>query len=115
MTISVNNTPFDVKSANGTSVELQDFSVPAVQAARLKISYSDPKPTKDFVGTSKSEGKFTFRDTTGQVIGILCLKTSIRADVTEVARTAMLHTLAELAGHEKYANTAVRGQVPFQG
>lgn len=115
MTITVNTKAFDVKSSSENSVELQNFAVPAISAERLRLAYSDPKPTKDYVGNGRSEGKFTFRDASGAVTGILSVNASIRADVSEADRVTMLATVAALAGEAKFVSLVKRGQLPFTG
>lgn len=115
MTITVNTKAFDVKSSSETYVELQNFAVPAVMAERLKLSYTDPKPTKDYVGNGRSEVKLTFRNAAGEVVGILSMNTSIRADVAEADRLSFLATLAACGGDAKVQNMVKRGQIPFTG
>lgn len=115
MTITVTAKAFDVKSSSETYVSLQNFAVPAISAEQMKISYSDPKPTKDFVGMGKAEGKVTFRDALGAVTGILSINSSIRADVSETDRTAMLALITALGGDAKFIATVKRGQIPFNG
>jgi len=115
MTITVNTKAFDVKSSSENYVELQNFAVAAIAAERMRLAYTDPKPTKDYVGNGRSEGKLTFRDATGAVTGILSINSSIRADVSETDRTTMLSTLAALAADAKFVALVKRGQIPFNG
>lgn len=115
MTITINTLAFDVKSVSDTTVNLQNFAVPAIGAPTLKVSVSDPKPVKDFVGTSKAEGKLTFRDATGAVIGIYAVTSSVRADVSETDRLAHLSTLGALVAHQSFEDAVVKVRSPING
>lgn len=110
--MTVNAIVFDHKVTNGQAVTLQNFAAAPLVAEQLKISVTDPKPTKDYVGNQRSEGKVTFRDALGAVKGIVSVNTSFRADQTVAEREAMLATGAALAGHASYKDAAAKGKLP---
>lgn len=111
MTITIATIAFDQKMVNGQSLLSQNFAAAPISAETLKISVTDPKPTKDYVGNQRAEGKLTFRDSAGAVKGIVSLNTSFRADQTVAEREAMLAVAAALAGHAAFKDASAKGKI----
>lgn len=111
MTITIATIDFDQKSITGQTALLQNFAAAPVSAEQLKVSVTDPKPTKDYVGNQRAEGKVTFRDSTGTVRGIVSLNTSFRADQTVAEREAMLAVVAALGGNAAFKDAAAKGKL----
>lgn len=102
---------YTLKTTNGMSSLMQDFSQPVISATVIQHSVSDPVPQKDFAGMGKTELKLTVRDAAGVVKGIFRLASSVRGDVVDADRDAMLADVLALAGTQEFALGVKRGKV----
>lgn len=83
-----NTQTFDIYSTEKDVVSLRDFANDKDTLAYKRLA---PKRTKDSPGMAKSELKITRVDpTTGVLIGIVNVSSSIRADATAADKTALM-------------------------
>jgi hypothetical protein len=94
MSKTINAQPFDIHSTQGDVVQLRDYTG---DKDTLSYKRTAPKRVKDFPGMAKSELKLTRIDpATGELVGIITVATSIRADSIATDRSQMM-TLAKAA------------------
>lgn len=88
MSKTINAQPFDIHSTLGDAVTLRDYTG---DKDTLAYKRSAPKRVKDFPGMAKSELKLTRIDpVTGELVGIITVATSIRADAIQTEKDAMM-------------------------
>jgi len=87
MSKTINAQPFDIHSTEKDAVSLRDY---AGDKDTLTFKRTAPKRVKDFPGMAKSELKLTrVNPTTGELVGIITVSTSIRADAAAADKSAM--------------------------
>lgn len=87
MTKVLNTQPFDLHASGLDVVTLRDYTG---DKDTLAYKRTAPKRVKDFPGMAKSEMKVTRVDpTTGELIGIVTVSTSIRADAAAADKSAL--------------------------
>lgn len=90
MSKTINAQPFDIHSTEKDVVSLKDYSGDADTLSYKRIA---PKRVKDFPGMAKSELKLTRTDpVTGELVGIITVATSIRADASATTKSSMMAT-----------------------
>lgn len=83
----INSQPFDIHATERDTVSLRDYTG---DKDTFTVKRTAPKRVKDFPGMAKSELKLTRVDSvTGELIGIMTVSTSIRADATGTNKTEM--------------------------
>lgn len=83
----LNGITFDIHAQERDAVVLKAYDTDANVLSYKRVS---PKRLKDFPGMEKTELKHTLVDpTTGSLIGIQTITTSIRADATTVQRSSL--------------------------
>nr|URG16111.1 MAG: coat protein [Leviviridae sp.] len=88
MSKTINAQPFDIHSTEKDAVSLRDYTG---DKDTLSYKRTAPKRVKDFPGMAKTELKLTrVNPTTGELVGIITVSTSIRADATAADKTAMM-------------------------
>lgn len=88
MSKTINAQPFDIHSTEKDAVSLRDYTGDKDTLTYKRIA---PKRVKDFPGMAKSELKLTrVNNATGELVGIVAITTSIRADATTADKDAMM-------------------------
>ncbi len=107
MSITLNSRPFDVHSTTVDGVVLKDYTNDATSQALLSFKRTAPKRVKEFPGMKRSEVKYSVTALNGDILGILTISSSIRADVDAAVVTDLLavgNAAYEHAAHSNLVN-----------
>jgi len=107
----INTQPFDIHSTEKDVVSLRDYTGDKDTLAYKRIA---PKRVKDFPGMAKSELKLTRVDpSTGELVGIITVATSIRADAAATAKTEMQSLVKAAAADAAWADLVNDQRLPL--
>lgn len=111
MTKTINTQPFDIHSTEKDIVSLRDYTG---DKDSLTFKRTAPKRVKDFPGMAKSELKLTRVDpTSGELVGIITVATSIRADASATDRSQMMSLTKAAAADASWADLVNDQRLPL--
>lgn len=111
MSKTINAQPFDIHSTEKDAVSLRDY---AGDKDTLAFKRTAPKRVKDFPGMAKSELKLTRVDpSTGELVGIMTVSTSVRADALAADKTAMMDLIKAAAADASWADLVTDQRLPL--
>lgn len=102
--------PFNTHAQERDAVVLRDYT-----GDKNQISYkrTAPKRVKDFPGMEKTELKHTMTDSSGNIIGIQTVSTSIVATASVVDRQALLAVTTSAMSDEAYTSLVNDQRLPL--
>lgn len=114
MSKTFNSQVFSVHSQERDAVVLRDYA-PTTPGVVQTVSYkrTAPKRVKDFPGMEKGEVKHTVIAPDGQIIGIVSISTSIRADALEADRDDLRAVAGAAFDDASFAALVNDQQLPF--
>jgi hypothetical protein len=111
MSKTINAQPFDIHSTLGDAVVLRDYTGDKDSIAYKRTA---PKRVKDFPGMAKSEMKLTRIDpVTGELVGIITVATSIRADAADADKSAMMALAKAAAADGAWTDLVTDQRLPL--
>ena len=104
------NLPFNTHAQERDVVVLRDYT-----GDQNQISYkrTAPRRLKDFPGMEKTELKHTMTDSSGNIIGIQTVSTSIVANAPVVVRQALLAVTTAAMSDEAYTSLVNDQRLPL--
>lgn len=102
--------PFNTHAQERDAVVLRDYT-----GDKNQISYkrTAPKRLKDFPGMEKSELKHTMTDSSGNIVGIQTVSTSIIATASQTDRQALLAVTNAAINDEAYTSLVYDQRLPL--
>lgn len=102
--------PFNTHAQERDAVVLRDYT-----GDKNQISYkrTAPKRLKDFPGMEKTEIKHTMTDSSGNIVGIQTVSTSIIATASQTDRQALLAVTNAAINDEAYTSLVYDQRLPL--
>lgn len=110
MAKTFNSKNFDVHSHEKDSVVLRDYTG---DKDLISLKRAAPKRVKDFPGMGKTEVKLTHTSTSGELIGITTISTSLRADISAADRTDIKSTFRSVVADAIWDDLVDDQRLPY--
>ena len=104
------NLPFNTHAQERDVVVLRDYTGDKNQ---ISFKRTAPRRLKDFPGMEKTELKHTMTDSSGNIIGIQTVSTSIVANASVVDRQALLAVTTAAMSDEVYTSLVNDQRLPL--